>query len=44
MPNVQLRSYKISYNNKEDKNILDLYNNLSEDNKKTIIELMKKLK
>ncbi len=30
--------------NKEDKNILDLYNNLSEDSKQTILDLMKKLK
>lgn len=30
--------------NKEDKNVLDLYNNLSTDGKQTIIDLMKKLK
>lgn len=30
--------------NKDDKNVLDLYNNLSEDSKQTIIDLMKKLK
>lgn len=30
--------------NKEDKNVLELYNSLSADNKQTIIELMKKLK
>lgn len=30
--------------NKEDKNVLDLYNNLSADNKQTILDLMKKLK
>ena len=30
--------------NKEDKNMLELYNNLSKENKQTIIELMKKLK
>ncbi len=30
--------------NKEDKNVLDLYNNLSQDGKQTIIDLMKKLK
>lgn len=30
--------------NKEDKNVLDLYNNLSADGKQTIIDLMKKLK
>lgn len=29
--------------NKEDKNVLDLYNNLSQDNKQTILDLMKKL-
>ena len=30
--------------NKEDKNILDIYNNLSDDSKQTIVDLMKKLK
>ena len=30
--------------NKEDKNVLELFNALSADNKQTIIELMKKLK
>ena len=30
--------------NKEDKNILELFNNLSNENKQTIIDLMKKLK
>lgn len=30
--------------NKEDKNVLDLYNNLSADSKQMIIDLMKKLK
>lgn len=30
--------------NKEDKNVLDLFNNLSADGKQTIIDLMKKLK
>ena len=30
--------------NKEDKNVLELYNNLSYDNKQTILDLMKKLK
>lgn len=30
--------------NKEDKNVLELYNNLSSDNKQTILDLMKKLK
>ena len=30
--------------NKEDKNILELYNTLSSENKQTIIDLMKKLK
>ncbi|MGN0797773.1 MAG: helix-turn-helix domain-containing protein [Christensenellales bacterium] len=30
--------------NKDDKNVLELYNSLSADNKQTIIELMKKLK
>ena len=30
--------------NKDDKNVLDLYNNLSNDSKQTIIDLMKKLK
>ena len=30
--------------NKDDKNVLELYNNLSLDSKQTIIELMKKLK
>ncbi len=30
--------------NKEDKNVLDLYNNLSSDSKQTILDLMKKLK
>ena len=30
--------------NKEDKNVLELYNNLSQDGKQTILDLMKKLK
>lgn len=30
--------------NKEDKNVLELYNNLSSDNKQIILELMTKLK
>jgi len=30
--------------NKEDKNILELYNNLSSENKQFVIDLMKKLK
>lgn len=30
--------------NKEDKDVLDLYNNLTSDNKQTILDLMKKLK
>ena len=30
--------------NKDDKNVLELYNNLSADSKQTIIDLMKKLK
>ena len=30
--------------NKEDKNVLDLYNRLSSDNKQIILDLMKKLK
>lgn len=30
--------------NKDDKNVLDLYNNLSTDSKQTILDLMKKLK
>lgn len=30
--------------NKEDKNILEMYHNLSDDSKQTIIDLMKKLK
>lgn len=30
--------------NKEDKNLLELYHNLSSDNKQTILDLMKKLK
>ncbi len=30
--------------NKEDKNVLELYNNLSPDSKQTILDLMKKLK
>lgn len=30
--------------NKDDKNVLDLYNNLSADSKQTILDLMKKLK
>lgn len=30
--------------NKEDKNMLDMFNSLSPDSKKTIIDLMKKLK
>lgn len=30
--------------NKDDKNVLELYSNLSDDSKQTIIDLMKKLK
>ncbi len=30
--------------NKDDKNMLDMFNSLSSDNKRTILELMKKLK
>ena len=36
--------YMGDHYNKEDKNILDLYNNLSQDGKQTILDLMKKLK
>lgn len=36
--------YMGDHYNKDDKNVLDLYNNLSEDSKQTIIDLMKKLK
>lgn len=36
--------YMGSHYNKEDKNVLDLYNNLSQDSKQTILDLMKKLK
>ena len=30
--------------NKDDKNVLELYNNLSADSKQTIVDLMKRLK
>ena len=37
--------FYLGYNfNKDDKNILDMFNSLSADNKQTIIDLMKKLK
>ncbi|HBB44793.1 MAG TPA: hypothetical protein DCZ34_01540 [Clostridiales bacterium] len=36
--------YMGEYFNKEDKDVLDLYNNLTSDNKQTILDLMKKLK
>ena len=36
--------YMGEHYNKEDKNVLELYNNLSDDGKQTIIDLMKKLK
>ncbi len=36
--------YMGDHYNKEDKNVLDLYNNLSLDGKQTILDLMKKLK
>ncbi len=36
--------YMGDHYNKEDKNVLDLYSNLSADGKQTIIDLMKKLK
>ena len=36
--------YMGEHYNKEDKNVLDLYNNLSQDGKQTILDLMKKLK
>lgn len=36
--------YMGEHYNKEDKNVLDLYNNLSQDEKQTILDLMKKLK
>lgn len=36
--------YMGDHYNKEDKNVLDLYNNLSADGKQTILDLMKKLK
>lgn len=36
--------YMGEHYNKEDKNVLDLYNNLSTDSKQTILDLMKKLK
>ena len=36
--------YMGEHYNKEDKNVLDLYNNLSSDSKQTILDLMKKLK
>lgn len=36
--------YMGDHYNKEDKNVLDLYNHLTDDNKQTILDLMKKLK
>jgi transcriptional regulator with XRE-family HTH domain len=36
--------YMGEHYNKEDKNVLDLYNQLSNDNKQIILDLMKKLK
>lgn len=36
--------YMGEHYNKEDKNVLDLYNHLTDDNKQTILDLMKKLK
>ena len=36
--------YMGDHYNKEDKNVLDLFNNLSPDGKQTILDLMKKLK
>lgn len=36
--------YMGEHYNKEDKNVLDLYNNLSLESKQTILDLMKKLK
>lgn len=36
--------YMGDHYNKEDKNVLDLFNNLSQDGKQTILDLMKKLK
>ena len=36
--------YMGEHYNKEDKNVLDLYNNLSADSKQTILDIMKKLK
>ena len=36
--------YMGEHYNKEDKNVLDLYNNLSQDGKQTILDLMKKSK
>ena len=36
--------YMGEHYNKEDKNVLDLYNNLSQDGKQTILDLMKNLK
>ena len=35
--------YMGEHYNKEDKNVLELYNNLSDDGKQTIIDLMKKV-
>lgn len=36
--------YSEDSHNKEDKNVLELYNNLSSENKQIILDLMKKLK
>ena len=36
--------YMGDHYNKEDKNVLDLYNNLTAENKQIILDLMKKLK
>ncbi len=41
---VQDFFYLGEHYNLDDKNVLDLYNNLSDDSKQTILDLMKKLK
>ncbi len=45
---VEIHPFELFYMGKEfseeDKNILDLYNSLSGDNKKMVVELMRKLK
>ena len=43
-PTAQDFFYMGEHYNKEDKNVLDLYNNLSQDGKQTILDSMKKLK